>query len=205
MFASTPKLAPLRTALLGLALLAAPITLHAQQRLRGVVRLGLEYGGEKVVGFEYDDGTTPDVTAGGGGLLTVGAVYRAVDIGRSAIEAQLNVGLKYRTIPPATNQNATWLRYPVEAMLFFRAPASVRFGLGPTWHFANALKTSGEVSNEKLSFSTSPGLLLQAEYVRKEWGVDLRYTALEYKVSSGGGTVGASNVGIGASYFFPRR
>ncbi|MES2521194.1 MAG: hypothetical protein V4617_00755 [Gemmatimonadota bacterium] len=183
----------------------SPALLHSQSRLRGVARLGLEYGGEKVVQFEYEDGSTPDVTAGGGLLLTVGGVYRVADVGRSAIEAQASVGLKYRTIPAATNQSANWLRYPVEALVFFRAPSSFRVGVGTTVHLANSLKASGDVANGRIDFKTKPGVLLQAEYLKNEWGIDLRYTALEYEISNGVGTVGASNIGVGASYFFPRK
>ena len=42
-----------------------------------------------------------------------------------------------------------------------------------------------------------------AEYVRRNVAFDLRYTALEYVVASGGeGSVGASSIGAGVSFFF---
>ncbi|HYW30200.1 MAG TPA: hypothetical protein VE869_01755 [Gemmatimonas sp.] len=178
---------------------------QSQPRLRGVARLGLEYGGEKVVQFEYEDGSTPDVTAGGGGLLTIGGVYRVLHVGPGAVEAQASVGLKYRTIPAATNQTATWLRFPVEALVFYRAPAGFRIGAGTTVHLANSLKASGDVANGRVNFGNTPGVVVQAEYLKNEWGFDLRYTALHYEVTNGSGTVGASNIGVGASYFFPRK
>jgi hypothetical protein len=181
-----------------------PSSASAQQGpLRGVLRLGVEYGGEKVVQFKYSDGSTPNVTAGGGLVLTAGAAAELFSRQAHSLEAQLNVGLKYRTIPPATNQDATWLRFPVEGLLFYRTPVGVRVGAGATVHLHNVLSSSGEVLNDRVEFGNKPGVLLQAEYVRRNMAFDLRYTALEYEVTKGGtGTVDASNVGLGVSFFF---
>ena len=177
----------------------------AQSRVRGVARLGGEFGGEKVLQFEYEDGSTPNVTAGGGLLLTVGGVAGVMSRGAHALEAQLNLGLKYRTIPPATNQDVTWLRFPVEGLLFYRTPAGFRLGAGATVHLGNAIEASGGVANGRVEFKSNPGLLLQVEYVRRNVAFDLRYTALEYELASGGsGTVDASSIGAGLSYFFGR-
>src|SRR5262245_18079190 len=49
-----------------------PNAAHSQGMLRGVARLGAEFGGEEVIEFRYSAGTTPDVTAGSGLLLTGG-------------------------------------------------------------------------------------------------------------------------------------
>ena len=178
----------------------------AQARVRGVARLGLEYGGDKVAQFEYSDGTTPDVTAGGGLLLTGGAVGTLFSRMGHAVDAQLNVGLKYRTIPPATNQEVTWLRFPVEGLLYYRTPIGLRLGAGGAVHLHNVISSSGEVLNERVSFKNKPGLLLQAEYVRGIAAFDLRYTAMEYEVQEGGvGTVNASSLGLGVSFFFGKK
>ena len=185
------------------ALALLPASSSAQSRLRGVGRLGLEYGGERVVQFQYDDGTTPDVTAGGGLLITGGGVIGLFTRGAHALDAQVNVGFKYRTIPPATNQEVTWLRFPLEGMLFYRTPVGLRLGAGATVHLHNVMSTSGEVLNGRLQFKNNPGFLMQAEYVRSNVAFDLRYTALQYEVESGGtGTVGASSIGAGLSFFF---
>jgi hypothetical protein len=180
-----------------------PSEMRAQQRpLRGVFRFGLEYGGEKVVQFKYSDGSTPNVTAGGGLLVTAGGAAELFSRRGHALDAQVNLGLKYRTIPPATNQDATWLRFPVEGLLFYRMPVGVRLGAGATVHVHNVLSSSGAVLNDRVEFKNNPGLLVQAEYVRRNVAFDLRYTALQYELSKGGsGTVDASSVGIGLSLF----
>lgn len=119
------------SALLAIVMAALPLLAsraNAQIPLRGVVRLAGEFGGDKIGEFEYSDGSTPDVTAGGGLLLTAGATAKLFTRDRHLVEAQVNAGLKYRTIPPADNQDASWLRFPVEGLLYYRAPVGVRVG-----------------------------------------------------------------------------
>ena len=177
----------------------------APARPYGVARLGLEYGGEKVLQFEYSDGSKPEVTAGGGLLLTVGGVAPLATFGAHGIDAQLNAGLKWRTIPEATNQSANWLRFPVEGLVFYRTPVGLRLGAGAAVHLRNVLKISGEVADGRIAFKSTPGLLLQAEYGRGKVAGDLRYTVMEYELESGGtGTVGASSIGLGFSVLFGR-
>jgi hypothetical protein len=182
----------------------SPSTAAAQTRLQGVARLGLEYGGDEVVEFTYEDGSTPKVTAGGGLLLTLGGAAEVMRFGAHALDAQLNMGIKWRTIPAATNQDANWLRIPVEGLLFYHAPKGFRLGAGATVHLRNVLKSSGEVLNDRVEFKSTPGLLLQADYIRKNVAFDLRYTALEYEIERSAGTIDASSIGLGFSFFFGR-
>ncbi len=176
-----------------------------QGRLRGTVRLGGDFGGDKVLQFQYSDGSTPDVPAGAGLLLTAGGALQAFQLGRGALDVQVNVGIKYRTIPPATNQSATWSRFPVEGLVLYRAPYGLRAGGGVALHLANVLEASGAVANDRVEFKTKPGLVLQTEYVRRHWAFDVRYTLMKYEVASGGsGTVNANSFGAGLSYWFGR-
>jgi hypothetical protein len=193
----------LATLALAAAFIAAPAAASAQGRIHGIARLGLEYGGDKIIEFEYEDGSTPDVTAGSGIVLTVGGGTQLAAIGRNALDAQLNAGLKWRTIPAATNQDANWLRFPVEGLLYFRMPSGFRLGAGATVHLSNVLKSSGAVLNERVEFKNNPGALLQAEYMRGNMVFDVRYTALEYE-SELGGTADASSIGVGFSFIFGR-
>ena len=180
-------------------------TASAQRSPYGIARFGLEHGGEKILEFEYEDGSTPDVTAGGGLLLAVGGGAHLAQLGSGALDAQLTAGLKWRTIPAANNQDANWLRFPLEGLLFYRLPSGFRVGAGATVHFANALKASGAVLNNKVEFENKPGAVIQAEYIRRNLSFDVRYTMLNYEVQSGGGTVGASSIGIGIGFLFGQR
>jgi hypothetical protein len=171
-------------------------------QLRGVIRLAGDYGGEKIGEFQYSDGSTPDVVAGGGLVFTGGAAYTMLARGLSSLDAQVNVGVKYRTIPPADNQEASWLRFPLEGLLFWRTPIGLRLGAGATVHLHNTLSASGAVLNDKVEFENTPGVLLQAEYVRRNIGFDLRYTSLKYSVADASGNIDASSIGAGLSFFF---
>jgi len=196
-------LGTLTLALLASATVAGPAA--AQGRGRGLLRLGGDYGGERVLQFTYSDGSSPKVTAGGGLLLSAGGTFRAFESRGHGVDGQLSVGLKYRTIPPAGNQDANWLRFPVEALLFYRAPGGVRVGGGATVHFANALRTSGEALDQDVEFRTAPGAVIQAEYHRGNVAFDLRYTMLRYEIESGGsGSIDANSFGGGLSFFFGR-
>ena len=195
------------TTLVALALTAAvasltPSTASAQTSFYGIARVGGEYGGDKLLEFEYEDGSTPDVTAGGGILLSVGGGARFVRLGRGGLDAQVSAGFKWRTIPPADNQDANWIRFPVEALLFYRHSSGFRVGAGPTVHLANKFSTSGAVLNGSMEFENTPGVVVQAEYIRRNMSFDLRYTALEYEIKSSGTMVDASSIGIGISFMF---
>jgi hypothetical protein len=118
-----------------------------------------------------------------------------------ALDLQGTVGVKYRTIPPASNQNATWARFPVEGLLMYRTPFGVRIGGGAAVHLGNVLEASGAAANNRVEFKPAPGYVTQAEYALGHWSFDLRYTMMKYEVSSGGaGTVVANSLGAGLSY-----
>jgi hypothetical protein len=190
------------TILFALSILTLPTAAAAQARVRGLASIGAEMGGDKVLQFTYDDGSTPDVPAGSGLLLSGGVVIDAARTPRYSVEAQLTAGLKFRTIPPATNQDATWLRFPLEGLVFLKLP-EFRLGGGVTTHLANTLKASGAVLNDEVTFKPGAGFILQAGYLRKDFGFDVRYTALDYEVDRGGsGTLNASSLGVGMTYFF---
>jgi hypothetical protein len=171
------------------------------QGVRGIIRLGGDFGGDKVLQFTYADGSTPTITAGGGLLLSGGAALQLLGSADQALDLQGTVGLKYRTIPPASNQNATWARFPVEGLLMYRTPFGMRIGGGAAVHLGNVLEASGAAANNRVEFKPTPGYVTQAEYALGHWSFDLRYTMMKYEVSSGGaGTVVANSLGAGLSY-----
>jgi hypothetical protein len=184
-----------------LSAVATASSAQAQGKLRAMARLSAEMGGEKVIQFQYADGSTPDVTAGGGLLVSAGAALELFN----SVDAQVNAGWKYRTIPKASNQEASWSRFPVEALLFYRTPVGLRLGGGATMHVANVLEASGDVVNSRVEFKNNPGFLVQAEYVMRNFSFDVRYTVMKYEVESGGsGTVDANSLGAGFSIRFGR-
>jgi hypothetical protein len=188
-------------AVIALSTVALASAAEAQGKVRGMLRLGAEMGGEQVIQFQYADGSTPEVTAGGGLLVTAGAALQAF----GPIEAQLNAGWKYRTIPEASNQTASWSRFPVEALLYYSTPLGLRLGGGATMHLGNVLEASGAALDTRVEFKNKPGFLFQVEYVMRNFSFDVRYTLLEYEIQSGGsGTIDANSIGAGFSFVFGR-
>jgi hypothetical protein len=178
----------------------------ASQRLRGFARVGGDFGGDRVIQFEYSDGSSPDVDAGRGLIVAGGAVLRLAGSAGMGLDLVASAGLKFTTIPPATNQEATWLRFPIEGLLLYRTPVGLRLGGGVAFHLANVLKASGEAANARVEFAANPGFVVHVEYGRKNWAFDLRYTAMTYEISSGGsGEVNANSIGGGATFFFGRK
>jgi hypothetical protein len=176
---------------------------RAQGKLRGIVRVGGDFGGDKVAQFQYSDGSTPSVTAGRGLLVSGGGALELLGSADQALDLQASVGLKYQTIPPASNQNATWARFPVEGLLMYRTPFGLRVGGGAIVHLRNVLEASGATLNDRVEFKNTPGFLGQTEYGFGKWALDFRYTMMKYEASqSGTGTVSANSLGVGLSYAF---
>ncbi|HEU4997178.1 MAG TPA: hypothetical protein VFT29_20315 [Gemmatimonadaceae bacterium] len=176
----------------------------AQGKIRGTMRLGAEMGGDKVIQFQYADGSTPDVTAGGGLLISAGAILQVVEINSASVDAQLNAGWKYRTIPKASNQEASWSRFPVEALLAYNTPVGLRISAGGVVHLANKLEASGAAVNGSVDFKTTPGFVVQTEYLfRNGLAIDARYTGMKYRIDgSGSESIDGSSFGIGGSVYF---
>lgn len=191
-----------RAAVLGLVVsMSLTAAAHAQNRFGLTARAGADFGGDKLVQFQYSDGTTPTIVAGNGLELSAGAVAQLWEAAGQSVDAQLNIGWKYSTIPPASNQTASWNRFPVEALLRYGSPMGLKFGGGLVAHVGNVLQASGSAVNTRLSFKTTPGFVLHAEYAFARWSLDARYTALKYTIQSGGsGTVNANSFGAGLDY-----
>ena len=187
-----------------LSLVVGVSSAEAQGRMQGLVRVGTDFGGDPVVQFQYSDGSSPDVEAGGGVLAAGGARMRLIGSVQQGLDVEGTVGVKYRTIPPASNQDATWIRFPVEGMLMYRTPFGLRAGGGVTMHYGNVLEASGAALNSRLEFKSTPGYVLQTAYgFGAKWALDVRYTALKYEVAKGGsGSVSANSLGAGLSYAF---
>ena len=190
--------------LVSLAMTVSATNAEAQGRVRGLVRLGADYGGDPVIQFQYADGSTPDVTAGGGLLFAGGGTMKLLGSVEQSLDVEGTVGVKYRTIPPASNQSASWIRFPVEGMLMYRTPFGLRAGAGVAMHFANVLEAQGAAANGRLEFKSTPGYVVQTAYVfGQKWALDMRYTMMKYEVAQGGsGKVNANSLGAGLSYAF---
>lgn len=170
----------------------------------GYVRFAGDYGGDALGTVYFTDGSKSDIQAGGGIDLVAGVVFRPVDTPAGGLDAQLGAGVKWRTIPNNSNQDANWVRVPVDATLAWRTASGFGLGAGTTIHLANTFSGSGAVFNSSVSFDPSFGKVAFLEYGRREWQIDLRYTHLTYTSSNPRSTLDASNIGVGLTWQFGR-
>ncbi len=177
-----------------LTLLAAP----AQAvEVRGLAKLGFDFGGDTLVTATYTSGTTSKIKANEG--LSLGGGVSILTGGKS-MSFDLTAAWKFTSID-ATNQTFDFTRYPLEALAFynFSGDHGVRLGAGPSYQLNPKYKASGNLSNLNLNFDNALGYVVQLDYLSKtnprarggiDWG--LRYIAVDYKfnglkVASGNG------------------
>ena len=89
-------------------------------------------------------------------------------------------------------------RWPVEAIAFYQA-GPLSLGAGVTHHLSPTFQENG-LLNRGIDFEDATGAVVQAEYGFGQWGVGLRYSAIDYTFQ--GITLNADNWGLYGSYRF---
>src|SRR6266699_4301394 len=167
---SLPVLALILAVGVPLASLAADV--------RPVVRIGFDFGGDKLAGATFTNGSTDTIKAGeliylGGGLSVI--------TDSKDIEVEVTLSYKNDNIN-ASNGKIDWTRYPLDALVFYRMP-KFRLGGGLTYHLGPKLSGSGAASNINGNFDDSLGFLLEGDYlITQKVNVGLRYTNIKYKI-----------------------
>lgn len=165
----------LKAAYCSLALISAP----ALAEWKGVIHIGYEFGGDRVLDVKYDDGSSSTIDAGEGIVFSGGAAY----VVSPEIAIQTTLGWKYQTIQQATNGGADFTRFPLDVIAQY-SKSKLRLGAGITYHLSPTLSTSGAAStySPSRSFDDALGTVFQFDYMTESgyiWG--LRYTELTYK------------------------
>ncbi len=185
-------------AVLGLVLMviaAVPVASLAAD-VRPVVRIGFDFGGDKLAGATFTNGSTDTIKAGE--LIYLGAGLSVITDSKD-IEVEATLSYKNDSIN-ASNGKIDWTRFPLDALVFYRMP-KFRMGGGLTYHLSPKLSGSGVASNINGNFDDSLGFLLEGDYlVTQKVNVGLRYTNIKYKVS--GASIDGSSIGITAGYRF---
>ena len=185
-------------AVLGLVLMviaAVPVASLAAD-VRPVVRIGIDFGGDKLAGATFTNGSTDTIKAGE--LIYLGAGLSVITDSKD-IEVEATLSYKNDSIN-ASNGKIDWTRFPLDALVFYRMP-KFRMGGGLTYHLSPKLSGSGVASNINGNFDDSLGFLLEGDYlVTQKVNVGLRYTNIKYKI--GGASIDGSSIGITAGYRF---
>ena len=174
---------------------------HAQDGLkpRWLVGFGLFGGGDTLAHVTFTDGSSQNVTAGGGASFYAGAEFRTSD----AVSFQTTLGYHFRTTQEASNGDVTFSRWPLDLLGHFKVNDQFRIGGGAQIELSPKLKGSGVASPATMNFSTATGAVLEGEYLfTPQVGVKVRYVSVKYKPSNGGPSANGNNGGVMLNYYF---
>ena len=143
--------------LLSVALCSAASTAQALE-FYPTAGIGLDNGGDSILDVTYTDGSTDSLNLGNGLNIFIGA--EAVLNEEETIFGNFSIGWKNSSIDPAVDGKASITRYPLEAMLFYRA-GKHRFGVGATHHLEISLDTGGLLAGYNVEFESGIGTILQ--------------------------------------------
>ena len=182
----------------GLLLLLSAVCANAAD-LKGVVGIGMDFGGDVLLSGTYTNGSSWEARANQGLLLNAGVVVVTGDF-----ETQATVGYKFGG-PTATNGSVTFDVVPVELMEFYRT-GNIRAGLGVSYHNSPKLVVDvpGYGGNGTYKYDDAMGYVVQVGWApaQSPFSVDMRYTAVNFKPQGGGTDVKASVIGLYASLYF---
>jgi hypothetical protein len=161
------------------AALAGPGAADAAE-VRGILKAGLDFGGDSMFTVRFTNGDTETVKANEGLYLGGGAA-----IINDARTLELDVTLAYKFgLIYASNGDVTWSRWPLEALVFYRFQ-KVRLGGGVAYHISPHLEGGGVVGGLDVKFKDALGAVLQADWrITETISAGLRYTALEYEAKA---------------------
>ena len=177
-----------------LASVAAPALSRAAET-RPVLVAGYDAGGDSIQPVTFSDGKTDSIRANEG--LYLGGGASVLNDARN-LEFLGSLSVKYQRIH-ASNADITWIRFPLDALLFYRRQ-SFRLGGGLTYVIHPELKGSGDASSIDTRFGNALGAVLQADYLMGPVALGLRATIVDYK--SGGSTVNGNGVGVSFGFTF---
>ncbi|MEM1056314.1 MAG: hypothetical protein AAGI52_12380 [Bacteroidota bacterium] len=171
-------------------LVALPVS---GQSVSPVIEGALEVGGDTVSELFFEDGTTQTQSAGQGGTLAGGVLFRpSAD---SPFGLRTTVGVK-ALFNASNNANTRVIRFPLEAVASVTFGPGIEIGAGPVAHLGAELAGDGFVDDR--SFGTPVGVTVEAGY---KWAA-LTYTAIRYTDDATDEEFDASNVGISFRYAF---
>lgn len=180
--------------------------------LRFFGSLGGAFGGDTLASGKYSDGTSYEVNAGQGLVLSVGADYRVAE----KVTVQGSVGYQSGSTN-AKNGEITFKRLPVELLAFYDISNQMRIGGGVRKANSAELTVSGAALSSGATagtYDSSVGTVLEGQYffspvdagaaVRKaQFGLNLRYVGENYTPANGSASAKSGNhLGFGLVMYY---
>ena len=170
-----------QTALVASLLLAVIVLPSRAADVRGLARLGADFGGDTLVVGPFTTGTSAKIKANEGVYLGGG-----MSILNDAKKLSLDLAAtwKYTSIE-AVNQTFEFTRFPLEVLGFyhFSDAEGVRIGGGLSYQLNPKFKADGNLRNGTANFDNAAGYVIKIDYTRKHLNFGARYTAAKYEIS----------------------
>jgi hypothetical protein len=146
-----------------------------------VQRLGATVGGDVISRLTRADGTIREISAGGLYQIGLGMLYQAQDI---PFSAALTLNYHYNA-DHKDNDNASFRRFPLEAIVYFNGLGDLRIGGGMRYNYSASAESNLKGVYERITFENSRGSIVEIGYqVRPGGWVSLRHVKETYKVAT---------------------
>jgi len=156
-----------------------------------LLEAGVHSGGDELIIDNYSNGAKDSSNAGDLFSFAIGGTKSFT----KNIEGQLSIGVKSNIIN-TTEPEVTWVRYPLNAIVFYRSE-TYRIGLGITTHFSPKLKGNGVASNISEGYKDAIGGLFEVDFTINKhflWGI--RYTSINYESNLRNRNVKGNSLGL---------
>jgi hypothetical protein len=176
--------------------------------LHAVERLGITVGGDIISKVTHADGTFREISAGGLYQAGLGVLYQWEVIPFSTeLTFNYHVNSDYNG-----NDNASFRRNPLEALVYFNGMGRFRIGAGMRYVYSARATSILNGVTERITFENARGSIVEIGYQVNPYGwVNLRYVKETYKVAtysttgtapapSGHAPYDGSHVGLFISY-----
>lgn len=146
-----------------------------------VERLGITVGGDIVSKVTHADGTFREITAGGLYQAGLGVLYRWDAIPFSAeLTFNYHVNSDYNG-----NDNASFRRNPLEALVYFNGMDRFRIGAGMRYVYTARATSVLNGVTERIAFENAKGSIVEIGYEVTPYGwINLRYVKEHYTVAN---------------------
>jgi len=156
-----------------------------------LVEFGIHSGGDEITLVSESNTVIESTKAGSKYSFSIGGTKAFTD----NYEAQFSFGIK-SDASYSTDNESSWVRYPLNAMLFYHSE-DLRLGLGTTAHLFAKFKASGTTNNASTTYKDAIGALFEIDYrLDRQYYLGLRYTSIKYVSEDNGNSYDGSSVGI---------
>lgn len=150
---------------------------------------GVHFGGDDIITATFTNGDTEKIK--GGELLSL-SVGLGMDV-QENLEARLMAGIKFDTIN-AENGGVDFYRYPLEALLMYKAAEKVYLGGGLSYHLNPKISADGIATGSNIDFDNALGFVIEMDYVLSNGGyLGIKFTSIDYEAfgqSASGNSIG---------------